>query len=341
MSSLTPTLTKTPQIPLIPTRSFAKLPDFATKVQEALDLVDPADMEVVVQKKQEIEQQKAHFTTLIEELKESQKDYDFSDYEERLLFSDSEIENILETQIFRKYEIMTELGKVFYGYLEVLTEGKSEELKMKMKKKLVKEFGLEDRVYKGGESVMGVKQEAKRITFESKEKSFQDIQAIGLLGIKNLVFRCYNEPPYDPSVSEFKMLVQVAGIAGIRNLNLSFNRLFKIFKSQEMLLLVKQAGESGIKSLNLSSNGLFLRLESQDLFSLVKQAGESGIKSLDLSYNNLFIFESQNVLLFVQQIRESGIRSLNLWGHNLLSRLDAQEKLEINNITKHCIIKLS
>jgi hypothetical protein len=144
MSPLTPTVLET-QAPLITPGSFPGLPKFATKVQEAINLVNPSDMEGVLQKKQEIEQQKSHLTNLLEELKESQKDYDF-DYEDRLLLSDSEIENILENEIFRKDGIMTELGKSFYEYLEILTEGKSEELKGKMKRKLMKEFGLEDRV---------------------------------------------------------------------------------------------------------------------------------------------------------------------------------------------------
>jgi hypothetical protein len=146
MPPLTPTLSET-QAPLITPGSFPGLPKFATKVQEALDLVNPSDMKLVVQKKQEIEQQKAHLTTLLEDLKFSQKDYDFSNYEERLLLSDLEIENILEMEIFRKDGELTELGMSFYEYLKVLTEGKSDELKRKMKTKLVKEFELEDRVY--------------------------------------------------------------------------------------------------------------------------------------------------------------------------------------------------
>ncbi len=145
MSPLTPTLPQTQT--LIPAGPFAHLPNFATKVQEALDLVNPSDKEVVNQKKQEIEQQKAHLTSLIEDLKFSQKEYDFFDYEERLLLSDAEIENILENEIFRKDGELTELGKSFYEYLEILTEGKSKELKGKMKRKLVKELKLENRIY--------------------------------------------------------------------------------------------------------------------------------------------------------------------------------------------------
>ncbi len=321
MPPLTPTFPET-QTPLIPTGTFPELPNFATKVQEALNLVDPSDMEVVLQKKQEIEQQKAHLTTLLEDLKISQKDYDFSDYEERLLLSDSEIENILENEIFRKDGVVTELGKSFYEYLEVLTVGKSEELKGKMKKKLVKELKLEDRVYERIEWVSRGAWRSERILFENKEQFFRDIKQVGSSGIKilNLWYNYLSERLDAPESIE---LVKTAGFSGIRSLDLWNNSLSGKLEAQDFITLVQKAGTSGIKSLNLADNYLSGKLEAQDFITLVQKAGTSGIKSLNLATNYLYKnFEATNFILLIQQAWLSGLRSLDLSRNGLNLKFD-------------------
>ena len=110
MSPLTPTLTEeNSKTPIIPGGSFGVVPHFATKVQEALDLVNPEDKDMVIERQMEFTRRKAEVTAHIESLKESQKDYDFSDYGDRLLLSDTEIEDILEEKIFRKDGKITKL----------------------------------------------------------------------------------------------------------------------------------------------------------------------------------------------------------------------------------------
>jgi hypothetical protein len=208
MSPLTHTLTNT-QTPLILTGSFAAIPEFVAKVHEVLDLVNPADMEVIVQQKHYIAQHKAQLTTLLQELKLSQKDYDFSDYEERLLLTDSEIENILENNIFRKDGALNELGKSFYGHLKLITEGKSEEIKGKMKKKLMREFALEDRVHETTQSILPENTSRQGIEFHNKIQFFQDIQK--------------------------------AGYSAICSLDLSYNSLSKKLDAPDFLELVKES----------------------------------------------------------------------------------------------------
>ncbi|MDD2916739.1 MAG: hypothetical protein PHH70_02750 [Candidatus Gracilibacteria bacterium] len=318
-----PTLTETPQT-LIPTGSFAHLPDFATKVQEALDLVNPADMEVVVQKKQEIEEQKAHLTTLIEELKESQKDYDFSDYEERLLLSDTEIENILENDIFREDEELTELGENFYRYLDILTEGKSEELKGKMKRKLVRELGLEDRVYENNGNIGLGKNTSKKIKFKNKEQFIQDIQEAGLSGIQNLTF-FGNDLYVKCNPGDVLEFIETAGLSGIRNIDLRSNGI-KHIEAGDGIKLIETAGLSGIRTLDIDMNAFFKKCTLSEVVEFIKTAGLSGISSLDLSRNDIFgKLDGEGIVSLITTAGGSGVRRLNLQGNNILERLEFSE----------------
>ncbi|MDD2916742.1 MAG: hypothetical protein PHH70_02765 [Candidatus Gracilibacteria bacterium] len=327
MSPLTPTLPKTQT--LIPTGSFAELPDFATKVQEALSLVNLTDMEVVVQKKQEIEQQKDHLTTLLEELKESQKDYDFSDYEERLLLSDAEIETILELELFRKDGVLTELGKSFYKYLELLTEGKSEELKGKMKRKLVKELKLEDRVYESSKCISGLKESGIRPEFNNKEQFFQEIKAAGASGKRNLNLQEFDlSEKFD--ATDFLELVQTTGASGIKMLNISRNSISTKLNVPDILILAQKAGKTGIRSLSIEGNDFHEKLDVPDFLELVQKAGESGIRNLDLGYNHLFKkLDATDFLELVQKAGESGVKSLNLSDNMLLSKFNTLDFLEL------------
>ncbi|MDD2916741.1 MAG: hypothetical protein PHH70_02760 [Candidatus Gracilibacteria bacterium] len=348
MSPLTPTLPKTPQT-LIPAESFNQFPDFANKVQELVGLFDPTEKEKISQEQVEIQQQKAQLTILLEELKLSQKDYDFSDYEERLLFSDSEIENILENEIFRKDGELTELGNSFYEYLKVLTEGKSEELKEKMKRKLVKEFGLEDRVYESGKGMLGGKIPEQIITFENKAQVFRDIktagddgvrllmfdddfeevldfqfyteiiQAAGLAGIHTLLLGEMNLSKTLSAVDVFK-LIETSGHVGIRTMLLGDSNLSEILAGQDFIKLVKQAGLSGIRALDLGSNGLGDGLKSTDFIELLKQAGLYGIRDLDFHGSYLFkSFNTTGLIEFFKKIRYLGIRRLDI-SNNALYR---------------------
>ncbi|MDD2916737.1 MAG: hypothetical protein PHH70_02740 [Candidatus Gracilibacteria bacterium] len=231
MSPLTFTLTETPQA-LISTGSFAELPDFATKIHELVDLFNPAEKEKISQEQSEIQQQKAHLTALLEKLKLSQKGYNFwrSDYEEQLLLSDKEIDTILETEIFRKDGVITDLGKSFCGYLEMVTDGKSEEMKGKMKRKLMRELRLEDRVYQSGNS-----------------RVYPDKYT----GIPSKRIKCNRKDKENTHKEKFFQKIKQAIDSGIRSLDLSENRLSEKLDTQNVLSLVKQAGESGIRSLEL------------------------------------------------------------------------------------------
>ncbi len=360
MSPLTPTLPET-QTPIIPTGSFPALPDFATKVQEALDLIDPSDMELVIQKKQEIEQQKAHLTALLEELKESQKDYDFSDYEERLLLSDAEIENILENEIFRKDGELTELGKSFYEYLENVTKGKNEELKGKMERKLVKELRLDDRVYEANIWFLEGTEWELKIGFKNKKEFFEQTQEVGRSGITSLqiIYTGLSEKleasdfirlvqevwgygikhldlwiSWDHSekfeASDFIELTKQAGLSGIKHLDpWSYNHSENL-EAPDFIELVQEAGRSGIKILELWFHRLSKKLEASDFIELTKQAGLSGIKSLDLLNNGLSEkLEASDLIELVQEAGRAGIIHLGLWGNELFKKLEVTDFIEL------------
>jgi hypothetical protein len=49
---------------------------------------------------------------------------------------------------------MTELGKSFYAYQETVIQGLNENMKVKMKKKLMKEFELVERVHETNQSIV-------------------------------------------------------------------------------------------------------------------------------------------------------------------------------------------
>ncbi len=330
MSPLTPTLLDT-QTPPIPAGSFPDLPNFAGKVQEALDLVNPSDMEVVVQKKQEIEQQKAHITAQLEELKLSQKDYNFSDYENRLLLSDAEIENILENEIFRKDGEMTEVGKCFYEYLEMVTTDLSKSMKVKMKRKLMRELGLEDRVYEiGGISKCEIL--PKKIKFENNKQCFHAIQKAGRSWCRslNIIFIAYWYV-----VSDFLSLVKKAWDSWIRNLDLWGYDLSKVLNTQDFLTLVKKAWDSWIRSLNLWMKNLTHKefsnaLNTQDFLTLVKKAWDSWIRSLNLWINNLSsALNTQGCFELVKQAGLSGIIRLNISHNKLSEKLNPQDFLTL------------
>ncbi|MDD2916740.1 MAG: hypothetical protein PHH70_02755 [Candidatus Gracilibacteria bacterium] len=269
-------------------------------------------MEVVVQKKQEIEQQKAHLTTLIEELKESQKDYDFSDYEERLLLSDTEIENILENDIFREDEELTELGENFYRYLDILTEGKSEELKGKMKRKLVRELGLEDRVYENNVKIKAIEKCLVKMEFKNTEQFIRDIQLPHFKGIRDV--NIGGEYLFHKlSIDEITNLILAMKKVGIKDLDLGFNNDFKLLNNEYLFKLIQIIGNSGIRILALGGNNLSEVFDNTSLIQFVQVAGKYGIRSLDLTGNELSqILDVGDVQKLVQTAGKSGIRSLNL-----------------------------
>ncbi len=372
MSPFTPTLPET-QTPLITPGSFATKPLIAEVATQMHRILPDDKQKEITDGISQREQQKAHLTTLLEDLKLSQKDYDFSNYHARLLLSDVEIENILETEIFRKDGELTELGKSFYEYLGVLTEGKSEEIKGKMKRKLIGELWLEikDRVYESDTWVLIWSGWTKRIDFKNKEQFFQDIKKswlsgtkslnlwsnnlfeklevsdlielvkqVGLSGIKSLILS-NNFLSETLEVSDFLELVKQAGLSGIRCLDLWKNQLSDKLEASDFLELVKQAGLSGIKSLSLSWNILFEILEASDFIALIKESGESGIGRLDLSRNWLSRkFDSQDFLELVKQTRFSGVRYLDFSGNELSEKLDISQKQEIDNIAKQYNMKI-
>ncbi len=315
MSPLTPTLPLT-QTPLILAGSFATKPliaEVATKMHRILpDDKQKAIMDGINQR----EQQKAYLTTLLEDLKLSQKDYDFSNYEERLLLSDQEIEDILENEIFRKDGVVTELGKSFYEYQDMMIWDLNEGMKVKMKKKLIKEFGLEDRVYESGKWILKETQQHMRIKFENKEQFFQDIQEAGRCGKRNLN-ASFNYTLKDIGVENFIASVKLSGESGIKILNLWGTNISDIFNPTDLIRLVEIAGKSGIRSLNLVGNKLSQILDVWDIQMLVQTAGKSGIRSLNFERNQLFelpgydMYTSQG---FVQLVKIAGASEIrNLW----------------------------
>ena len=141
----------TPSSSLTP-GSFTKLPDFGAEVERIVGLL-PEDERTVIQAQQaELAEKKVQLNAALEALRESQKDYDFEDYEDRLLMSDRAIWAVLEGQIFHHDGVRTEVGEVFYGYLEAMTNGKSQELKEKIRWKLIQEHRIDDRVYERNSS---------------------------------------------------------------------------------------------------------------------------------------------------------------------------------------------
>ena len=116
---------------------YSKLPNFAEQVKQALALTPLTHQDIVITTMKHIAEQKSQLVACIERFKTLQKDYDFSDYEARLLLLDEVIEQILETNIFYQLGNQTELGKQFYAYLETITPGLSEAGKGRMKRKLI------------------------------------------------------------------------------------------------------------------------------------------------------------------------------------------------------------
>lgn len=165
MSPLTPTPPQT-QTPLITPGSFATQPLIAEVATQIHGLLSDEKQKEITDGISQREQQKSHLITLLEELKLSQKGYDFSDYEERLLLSEEEIEELLEKKVFTKpkkpisirerliaiidpskVRESTEIGTIFYSYLHAVTHSSAPEKITRMKQKLMREFGLYDLVY--------------------------------------------------------------------------------------------------------------------------------------------------------------------------------------------------
>ncbi len=79
--------------------------------------------------------------------------------------------------------------------------------------------------------------------------------------------------------------VKVAGLAGIKSLNLSDIGLSLDSSVQDIQLLVRTAGLAGIKKLGLSDNDLAAMTSFKDLETIVQAAGDVGIRDFDLSSN--------------------------------------------------------
>ncbi len=324
MSTLTPTLPEI-QTPLIPAGSFATQPLIAEVATQIHRILPDDKQKEITDGIEQREQQKAHLTTLLEDLKLSEKYYDFSDYEDRLLLSDSEIENILETEIFRKNGEMTELGKSFYEYQEMVTKNLSEEMKVKMKRKLVKEFKLDDRVYESSGNISWWISLWETVSFINKKQFFQDIKKAGLSWIRSLDLSD-NSLYLELNARDFFHLVKLAGLSWIRSINLWHNDLSENLDAQDFFHLVKEAGLSWIRSLNFSTNEIDTRLDAQDFFHLVKEAGLSWIRSLNLWLNNIFTrLDAQDFFHLVKEAGLSWIRSLHLGFNGLSEKLDAQD----------------
>ena len=314
---------------------------------------------------------KGYFTTLLEDLKVSQKDYDFSDYEDQLLLSDSEIEKVLKNRLFSPHGKDVGLQSLYGEYLASHTKYKKH-----VNQKLITD--LLDRVYESNPIIKPIEHlwRQRSISFKDKKQLFEEVRlnCASWARSLNLEYNSLSDSLYPEELLELAeiswkswirqlnlrgnnfakihkapdfldQLAQISWESWMRHLNLSHNYLSQTLCIDDFLKFIKAAWESWIRYLNLGYN-LGLRnpslkpnelgpeqFNTDDLFALIKTAWESWIRWLDLSNNSLSKkINNKNIIKFLEIIGMSWIKILNLKDNGFYYLMTGKEKKEADSI---------
>lgn len=139
-------LAPTDQSPILPDGSFGEQIDIGTNVSQILSLIPEQWIEDLGTQLTLVNQSADHLCEAAQEYLGTQSAYNFRDYALRLQLPSKEVLRILEEEIFRQNNVLTDLWKAFYEYVDSI-QNLDPNFRERFKLKVVQDLNLDNLVY--------------------------------------------------------------------------------------------------------------------------------------------------------------------------------------------------